>query len=80
MRGRSLSSSPTCRSRRPAVDSLLALFDAQRDPLAGRSVDEKVKLLKHTSYRDYLIRVCGCSEEVANCFQGRTHGLFRPWL
>jgi spermidine dehydrogenase len=55
---------------------LLALFDAQRDPLAGRSVDEKVKLLKHTSYRDYLIRVCGCSEEVANCFQGRTHGYF----
>jgi spermidine dehydrogenase len=55
---------------------LLALFDATRDPLAGRSVDEKLKLLKHTSYRDYLIKICGCSEEVANCFQGRTHGYF----
>src|SRR5215471_13786818 len=46
---------------------LLALFDATRDPLAGRGVDEKLKLLKHTSYRDYLIKICGCSEEVANC-------------
>src|SRR5439155_13629269 len=55
---------------------LLALFDATRDPLAGRSVDEKLKLLKRTSYRDYLIGICGCSEEVANCFQGRTHGFF----
>jgi len=55
---------------------LIALFDATRDPLAGRSVDEKLELLKHTSYRDYLIKVCGCSEEVANCFQGRTHGYF----
>jgi spermidine dehydrogenase len=55
---------------------LLALFDVTRDPLAGRSVEEKLKLLKHTSYREYLIRICGCSEEVANCFQGRTHGFF----
>src|SRR5262252_4567130 len=55
---------------------LLALFDATRDPLAGRGVDEKLKLLKHTSYRDYLIRICDCSEEVASCFQGRTHGFF----
>jgi spermidine dehydrogenase len=55
---------------------LLALFDATRDPLAGRSIDEKLKVLKRTSYRDYLIRICGCSEEVANCFQGRTHGFF----
>jgi spermidine dehydrogenase len=55
---------------------LLALFDATRDPLAGRSIDEKLKLLKRTSYRDYLTKVCGCSEEVANCFQGRTHGFF----
>jgi spermidine dehydrogenase len=55
---------------------LLALFDATRDPLAGRSIDEKRELLKRTSYRDYLIRICGCSEEVANCFQGRTHGFF----
>jgi spermidine dehydrogenase len=55
---------------------LLALYDPGRDPLAGRSVEEKRKLLKSTSYRDYLIKICGCSEEAANCFQGRTLGFF----
>ena len=33
-------------------------------------------MLKTTSYRDYLIKICGCSDEVANCFQGRTLGFF----
>src|SRR5215813_2327455 len=55
---------------------LLALYDAARDPLAGRSAEEKRRILKTTSYRDYLIRHCGCSEEAANCFQGRTYGFF----
>jgi spermidine dehydrogenase len=55
---------------------LMALFDETRDPLTGRSAEEKRDILKRTSYRDYLIRICGCSEEVANCFQGRTHGFF----
>ncbi len=55
---------------------LLALYDAGRDPLAGRSEADKLDVLKRTSYRDYLIKICGCSEEVANCFQGRTHGFF----
>jgi hypothetical protein len=54
----------------------LALFDGTRDPLAGRSVKEKLEVLKATSYRDYLIRDCGCSDEVANCFQGRTLDFF----
>ena len=55
---------------------LIALYDATRDPLAGRTVEEKVALLKRTSYRDYLTKVCGLSEEAANCFQGRTLGFF----
>jgi spermidine dehydrogenase len=55
---------------------LRALYDAARDPLAGRSIEQKREILKSTSYRDYLIRFCGCSEEVANCFQGRTLGFF----
>jgi spermidine dehydrogenase len=55
---------------------LLALYDETRDPLAGRTVDEKIKLLKSTSYRDFLIKVWGCNEEVANCFQGRTYSFF----
>jgi spermidine dehydrogenase len=55
---------------------LLALYDADRDPLAGKSVEEKLRILQKTSYRDYLMRICGCSEEAANCFQGRTLGFF----
>jgi spermidine dehydrogenase len=55
---------------------LLALQDASRDPLAGTPVDEKLRILARTSYRDYLVKICGCSEEVANCFQGRTLGFF----
>ena len=51
---------------------LLALYDVSRDPLAGKTLQEKLKLLKITSYRDYLTKICGCSEEAANCFQGRT--------
>ena len=55
---------------------LLSLYDAARDPLAGKSTQEKTKILKITSYRDYLVKICGCSDEVANCFQGRPLGFF----
>jgi spermidine dehydrogenase len=55
---------------------LLALYDGARDPLAGRTVAAKLELIKRTSYRDYLMKICGCSEEAANCFQGRTLGFF----
>src|SRR5436190_3185156 len=55
---------------------LAALYDATHDPLAGKSMPEKLSILKTTSYRDYLIKICGCSEEVASCFQGRTLGFF----
>src|SRR6266511_1295265 len=55
---------------------LLALYDDARDPLAGKTAEEKLEILKRTSYRDYLTGPCGCSEEVANCFQGRTLGFF----
>jgi spermidine dehydrogenase len=55
---------------------LLSLYDADRDPLAGKSVTEKLRILRTTSYRDYLMQICGCSEEAANCWQGRTLGFF----
>jgi spermidine dehydrogenase len=51
---------------------LLALYDPKNDPLAGRSAAEKAALLEKTSYRDYLIEICGCSERVADCFHGRS--------
>ena len=55
---------------------LLELYAGSGDPLAGRAAEEKLEILRRTSYRDYLIRICGCGEEVANCFQGRTLGFF----
>ena len=55
---------------------MLSLYDETRDPLAGKSDDEKRAILAHTSYRDYLTQICGCSEAVANCYQGRTYGYF----
>jgi spermidine dehydrogenase len=51
---------------------LRALEEGASDPLAGKSEDEKFAILRKTSYRGYLTKICGCSEEVANCFQGRT--------
>jgi spermidine dehydrogenase len=55
---------------------LLALYAGATDPLAGKSADEKKTILKTTSYRVYLTKFCGLSEEAANCFQGRTLGFF----
>jgi spermidine dehydrogenase len=55
---------------------LLELYDGSRDFLYGRNLDQKRQVLKSTSYRNYLIRNCGCNEEVVNCFQGRTLGFF----
>ncbi|HXF89788.1 MAG TPA: FAD/NAD(P)-binding protein [Xanthobacteraceae bacterium] len=55
---------------------LLALYAGKRDPLAGKTIEEKKEILKRTSYREFLIKICGCSAEVANYFQGRTLGFF----
>lgn len=55
---------------------LLGLYEQKTDPLSGKPAAEKIALLKSTSYRDYLIKICGVSEEVANCFQGRTLDFF----
>jgi spermidine dehydrogenase len=55
---------------------LVALYQQSKDPLVGKSKAEKTAILKRTSYRDYLVKICGCNEEVANCFQGRTLDFF----
>ena len=55
---------------------IVALYSGASDPLAGKSQDDKRAILKRTSYRDYLTKICGCSEEAANCFQGRPLGFF----
>ena len=51
---------------------VLALYNAKRAPLAGKSKDEKENILETTSYRDYLMKICGLSEPAANCFHGRS--------
>jgi spermidine dehydrogenase len=55
---------------------LVGLYQQSKDPLAGKSRTEKTDILKRTSYRDYLVKICGCNEEVADCFQGRTLDFF----
>ncbi|HTS42048.1 MAG TPA: FAD/NAD(P)-binding protein [Xanthobacteraceae bacterium] len=55
---------------------LIAMTDRTRDPLAGKTLEQKQDILKRTSYRDFLIKFRGCSEEAANCFQGLTLGFF----
>lgn len=55
---------------------IVALYAGKTDPLPGKSAKEKREVLKRTSYRDYLTKICGCSEEVANCFQGRPLGFY----
>ncbi len=59
-----------------AADSKAQLVTLLRKPpdyLVGKSVDEKITALKTTSYRDYLLKTCKVSEEVANFFQNRTN-------
>ena len=51
---------------------LVALYEETRDPLSDKSAEEKTALLERTSYGDYLTKVCGCTDEVAKCFYGRT--------
>jgi len=55
---------------------LTGLYRQSNDPLAGKTKAQKTEILKRTSYRDYLVKICGCSQEVADCFQGRTLDFF----
>jgi spermidine dehydrogenase len=52
---------------------LVKLLRQPADYLAGKTAEEKIALLKTTSYRDYLLKICDMSEQVANFFQNRTH-------
>jgi spermidine dehydrogenase len=55
---------------------LIELYEGRRDPMPGRSAASKLERLQKISYRDFLLKVRGYSEEVANCFQGRTLGFY----
>ena len=64
----------------PVSDSakrqLIELYTSKRDPLAGRTRAQKVALLEHTSYRDWITKVRGFGAEVADTFQDRSHDFF----
>jgi len=55
---------------------LLTLYTDTRDVLAGQSIAEKERLLRTTSYRDYLQRYYGLDERSLAMFDGRTLDLF----
>jgi spermidine dehydrogenase len=55
---------------------LIALYTNQRDVLSGQSKAAKVRILRSTSYRDYLRRYFGLDEQCLAMFDGRTLDLF----
>ena len=59
-----------------AKATLIDLFTSQRDPLVGRSQEDKIALLEEVSYRDYIQRYWGLDDDAANTFQGRSHDFF----
>jgi spermidine dehydrogenase len=55
---------------------MIALYTNQRDVLSGHSKPEKIRLLRSTSYLDYLRRYFGLDEQCLAMFGGRTLDLF----
>ncbi len=55
---------------------IVALYDGAAIRWPASRWAKNASVLKRTSYRDYLTKICGCSEEVANCLQGRPLGFF----
>jgi len=55
---------------------LVELFTSSRDVLVGYSVEEKLLMLKRMSYRDFVVRHWGLSDEAADTFQRRPCDFF----
>ncbi len=55
---------------------LVELYTSTRDPLAGRSLEEKEAILGRTSYRDWLTKHWQLDERTADVFYGRTLDFF----
>jgi spermidine dehydrogenase len=55
---------------------LLGLYTERRDVLSGMSIAEKRRVLKQTSYHDYLQRYYGLDAHSLAMFDGRTLDLF----
>jgi spermidine dehydrogenase len=55
---------------------LVELHASNRDPLAGMTRGDKQRVLERTSYREWLLRHWGLTEEAADTFRGRTLDFF----
>ncbi len=55
---------------------LIRLFTEQRDYLPGKSRDEKIAHLKHTSYETFLLDTVGVGHEVVELLRAQPHGLW----
>lgn len=55
---------------------LVDVYVSTRDPLAGKSVEEKEEYLDKISYRDWLLRHWELDEPTADVFYGRTLDFF----
>ena len=56
--------------------SLIALLTSDEDYLAGKSREQKIDFLRHTSYTDYLRKTAGVTPGVALLFRDTIKGLW----
>jgi spermidine dehydrogenase len=59
-----------------AKRDLIELLDRPRDYLAGKSRDEKLRLLSETTYDGFLTGICGFDPQLITYFQQSTEGYF----
>lgn len=55
---------------------MVALYEGKTNPFPGKTAEEIKDALAAMSYRDFLVNLRGCAEEVVKCFQGRTLDYF----
>jgi spermidine dehydrogenase len=59
-----------------AKRDLIELIDAPRDYLAGKSREEKLKVLSETTYERFLTDICGYDPQLVAYFQNSTEAYF----
>lgn len=59
-----------------AKRDLIELIDSPRDYLAGKTREEKLKILSETTYDEFLTKICGYDPQLVTFFQSSTQGYF----
>ena len=52
---------------------LVEMIWSDRDVLAGKSIEERRRIIEHTSYRNFIVRYWGANDEVVKFLQTRSH-------